>query len=113
MIDHDVQFFADHRDRQTRIRLPGRVLARSPQRAVYYRDECEGEFWSLGDHEKDRRRIIIYRIPADNPAYDPKAPQLLKIPFLLYADETVEDRDDVLLPIVEQLMREARVKHVG
>ena len=91
----DAQFFADHPDRQARIRRA-------------YDDECNGEFWSLGPHDRNRRRIVLWRVPADNPYFDPLKPQLLKIPFIAYADETIEDRDDVLLPIIHDIMRNAR-----
>jgi hypothetical protein len=33
--------------------------------------------------------------------------KFMKIPFLLFADETVEDRDDVLLPILSEIMQTA------
>jgi hypothetical protein len=32
----------------------------------------------------------------------------MPIPFLLFADETVEDRDDILGPIFHEIMRQAR-----
>jgi hypothetical protein len=35
-------------------------------------------------------------------------PAILKIPFLLFGDETVEDRDSILLPILHELMEQAR-----
>lgn len=97
----DEGFFSDHPDRRAHIRLP-------------YRGESEGEFWSIGDHERTRRRIILWRVPEMNPHFEElkkkfggKVP-LLKIPFLAFADETIEDRDDVLLPIVDTIMREAK-----
>lgn len=104
--DPDAQFFVDHPDRKTHIREPWPTLhhdARSHQ--VRYLDECEMEFRSLGDHKKDRRRIILTRVnvmgvPLENN-------RVLKIPLLLYADETVEDRDDILLPIIDGIMRDA------
>jgi len=110
-IDPDAAFFADHPDRQARIRLPGRGPAINRQRAVRIQDECAGEFWSLGAHDKNRRRIIVYRVSKDNPRFDPKAPQLLKIPFLAFADEEIADRDDVLLPIIHEIMLEGAKKH--
>lgn len=85
-------------------------LGRNSQRSVRYMDECEREFQSLGDHQRDRRRILLYRVPFDNPAYDPQNPQILKIPFLLFSDETVEDDDKTLLPIIHQLMLEQAVR---
>lgn len=107
MLDEDIQFFAQHPDRYAHIRMPRKVLERTLQRAVRYVDECAGEFWSLGEHDKSRRRIILWRVPKDNVYYDPEKPQILKIPFLAFADETIEDRDDVLLPIVHQVMMDA------
>jgi hypothetical protein len=89
----DVGFFFDHPDRQAHIRNP-------------FGDEMKGEFCSLGEHQRDRRRVLIYRVPPDNIYYDPKKPQLLKIPFLLFSDESVEDRDDILLPILHDMMLE-------
>lgn len=106
MIDEDAQFFAQHPDRYARIRLPRKVLERTPQRAVRYVDECVPEFQTLGPHDKGRRRIILWRVPKDNVFYNPDSPQILKIPFLAFADETVEDRDDVLLPIIHHVMVE-------
>ena len=69
-----------------------------------FTDECDGEFFSLGDHDKDLRRILLWKVPPTNPFYDPKKPAILKIPFLLNSDETVEDRDDILLPILHEIM---------
>ncbi|PWU21830.1 MAG: hypothetical protein C5B50_00675 [Verrucomicrobia bacterium] len=109
-IDQDAAFFQQHPDRWAHIRTPGRVLVRDRQRAVSYQTECEGEFWSLGPHNHLRRRIILWRVPPDNPFYNPAAPQILKIPFLLFSDEAVEDRDDILLPIIHQLMMNEKAK---
>ena len=106
-MDQDIQFFTDHPDRQARIRLPGKVRAMNKQRQVWIEDEMWREFQTLGDHDVSRRRIIVYRVPPDNPMYDPKAPQLLKIPMLLFADETIADDDRVLLPEVHRIMSEA------
>ena len=103
----DEQFFAAHPDRQSRIRLPGKQPFRDRQRSVRYLDECELEFRSLGGHAVRRRRLIIWRIPKDNPCYDPEKPQLLKIPFLAFADEMIEDTDAVLLPILHEIMKQA------
>ena len=61
---------------------------------------------------KDRRRILVWRVPESHPDYDPKNVKILKIPFLLFADETVEDSDAVLLPIIHQLMSE-KAKQLG
>lgn len=104
-MDPDARFFQQHPDRRARIRLPGGPAPyRDQQRAVRYLAESELEFRSLGPHDKERRRIIVWRAPADHPTHPN---HLLKIPFLLFADETVEDRDDVLLPIVHEIMKRA------
>ena len=108
--DPDSQFFTQHPDRQAHIRVPRQELTIDRQRATRYRTECEGEFWSLGEHDKDRRRILLWRVPKDNPHYDPGNPPILKIPFLLFGDETVEDTDAVLLPILHEIMMNAARK---
>lgn len=111
--DQDAQFFTDHPDRQARIRAPSKVIEINGQRGASVVDEMRGEFWSLGDHDKSRRRIIVYRVPPDNPMYDPARPQLLKIPILLFADETITDEDSALLPEIHRIMLEARQKIWG
>lgn len=103
----DEQFFAQHPDRQAHIRKPTFAPVRDSQRAVRYLDECELEFRSLGPHQKERRRIVLYRVPKDNPMFDPAKQQILKIPLLAFADETIEDEDRVLLPIIHRLMMDA------
>lgn len=95
----DAGFFVDHPDRQAHIRTP--VTA-----------ECRGEFWKLGTHEPSRRRILLLRVPKDNPYYQQGKQPLLKIPFLAFADEEIADRDDILLPIVHQIMQDA-ARHYG
>ncbi len=92
----DKNFFKDHLDRRAHIRLP-------------FQDECAGEFWSLGDHQRTRRRILLCRVGADGR----KLPdgKILKIPFLAFSDETIEDRDDVLVPIVQEIMQGALLQH--
>jgi hypothetical protein len=104
--DPDSQFFNDHPLRRAHIRKPMLVLGRSKQRSVGFVDENETEFRSMGEHDRTRRRILLYKVPTDNLFYDPDRPQILKIPFLLFADETVEDRDDILLPLIHNLMME-------
>lgn len=93
----DKTFFTKNIDRNTHIRLP-------------FEGECAGEFFSLGDHNRARRRILLWRVPKDNPYNQSGKVPFLKIPFLSYADETIEDRDDILLPIIEQIMTEAYLK---
>jgi hypothetical protein len=87
----DEVFFKEHPDRRARIRRP------------LYEREYNAEFLSLGDHDFHRRRLIVVRM---QPRGFPGRP-LMPLPYLLFADETVEDRDDVLLPIVDELMKDA------
>ncbi len=102
--DIDSQFFAKHPDRRARIRLPGKTLYTDRQRLVRYLDEAEIQFRHLGGHDPKRRRIIAYRLPSDHP----QAPNhIMKIPMLLFADETVADDDATLLPMVHEIMKEA------
>lgn len=103
----DAEFFAANPDRQAHIRTPEKVLAKNKQRAVRYLDEQELAFRSLGPHDVKQRYIIAYRIPADNPAYDPEKPQIIQIPMLAHVGELIPDNDDALLPIINELMLEA------
>ena len=90
----DKMFFENHPERQAHIRLP-------------FQGEAAGEFFALGDHQRTRRRILIWRIPRDSPYYHPVKQPILKIPFLTFEDEIVDDDDDVLLPIIATIMQEA------
>jgi hypothetical protein len=103
----DAQFFADHPDRRARIRLPGRELHKDNQRSVRYLAECELQFRSLGPHDISRRRVLVYKTPADHPSHPN---HLLKIPFLAFADETIADDDRTLLPIIHELMLKEAAK---
>ena len=85
-------FFKDHPDRKAHIRLP-------------FENECSGEFWQLGDHNRTRRRILLCRADARG-GYLPEG-KILKVPFLAFADEEIADRDDILLPIVREIMSDA------
>ena len=100
----DKEFFNKFPMRQTRIRKPGRQRYLNKQRAVQFADEFELQFRNLGDHDPKRRWVIVYRLPPDNPNYDPEHPQLLPIPFLAFADESIADEDYVLLPLIHQIM---------
>ena len=104
--EEDVRFFFQHPDRRTHIRNPRMAseIVIDPQRAASYVGELEREFRTLGPHNRDRRRVILWRVPADNPHYDPRRPSILKVPFLAFSDETIEDRDDILLPIFHDIM---------
>lgn len=85
----DAAFFAQHSDRKAHIRK-------------CYKGECEAEFQTLGWHQVDRRRILLCRSDFENKPLPER--KVMKIPFLLFADETVEDTDAILLPIIEDIM---------
>ncbi len=108
--EEDVRFFFQHPDRRAHIRAPkmAQEVAIDQQRAASYVGEMEREFRTLGPHKRERRRVILWRIPEDNPHYDPRKPGILKIPFLAFADETIEDRDDILLPLLQEIMMSAK-----
>lgn len=95
----DELFFGGYRDRKARIRKPWTLGIVS---------ECMDEFRSLGSHDPSRRAILVWRISPDHPSYELYPNHLLKIPFLKFADETIENRDDILLPIIQKLMEAAR-----
>lgn len=112
LLDPDAQFFAQFPDRRAHIRMPfPRVLVRNKQRAMVWAPECELEFRTLGEHDVLRRRIILWKVPIGNPYRKDKNPQILKIPFLAFADETIADEDAVLLPIIEEIMVDAAKKY--
>lgn len=110
-VDPDEQFFTQYPDRQAHIRIPRMVPAIDKQRRVKMVEECQGEFWSLGEHDKSRRRILLWRVPHDRwhliKNHDGKTVSIMKVPFLAYADEEIADRDDVLLPILDEVMKGA------
>jgi hypothetical protein len=90
-------------------RADGTYFKRYPDRCYHirnaYKGENEGEFFSLGPHEENRRRIILCRVDAmQEPLPGNK---VLKIPFLAFADESIEDDDDTLFPIVRDIMADA------
>jgi hypothetical protein len=90
-------------------RADGTYFRRFPDRFYHirnaYQHECSGEFWTLGAHETNRRRIILCRADAEQkPLPDNK---VMKIPFLAFADEAIEDDDDTLYPIVRDIMLDA------
>lgn len=89
----DEAFFKDHPDRKYRIRRPRNVR------------EYQAEFQSLGPHAPERRRIIVARVPFWLAVQFNT--MLMPIPFLAFADETIEDRDDILAPIFKGIMENA------
>lgn len=97
MNQQDNIFFQKWPDRQAHIRKP-------------FGNESHEEFATLGPHEKLRRRIILYKVPADNAYVLKYGRKILKIPYLLFGDETVEDTDEILLPVIQGLMEQVRAQ---
>jgi hypothetical protein len=88
----DRMWFGEHKGRKLRIRAP-------------IDGEYVAEFRQFGLHEMARRRVIVAAIPerlARRHGVD-----YMRIPFLLFADETVEDTDEVLAPILDRIMKDA------
>ena len=101
----DAQFFAQHPDRQARIRLPeGLITTDKRTHHTSVTHECELDFRRLGPHDRNRRRILVWRVPHNHPTHPD---HMMRIPFLLFADESVEDDDATLLPILSEIMRNA------
>jgi hypothetical protein len=94
-LDEDVRFFSQNTKRQIRIRRA-------------HTGERNEEFNSLGFHDPERRRIIAWKVPKGNPFGEGR---ILKIPYLQFADETIVDSDEVLLPILKEIMLDAAEKH--
>lgn len=91
ILDQDAQFFAQHPSRQAHIRA-----ARE--------GECSGEFMSLGFHMPERRVMLIWKVPQGTPF---KAGEIMKIPFLKFADESIEDDDKVIIPLLHNIIMQA------
>ena len=92
-------------------RADGTYFRRYPDRRYHirnaYKSECGGEFWTLGPHDENRRRIILCRVDAlQEPLPGNK---VMKIPFST-SSESIEDSDDVLFPIVRDIMADALKK---
>lgn len=102
----DKQFFNENPTRQTRIRKPGRERYINKQRAVQYAAEFELQFRSLGKHDPKRRVVLVWRLPHDNPNFDPENPQLIPIPYVLLEGEEHADTDEALLPLIHLIMTE-------
>lgn len=70
--------------------------------------EYRGEFASLGPHNADRRRVLCWRA---DPQPGFSRGMVLKTPFLLFGDEEVANEDSILLPILRDIMEEAKRAH--
>lgn len=88
-LDPDSQFFLQHMDRHAHIRDA------KPQ-------EFSAEFNQLGMHDMDRRRILLWRGPRNTEL----AGRVVKIAFLAFGDETIEDTDKVLMPLLKEIMQQ-------
>lgn len=85
----DVRWFVTHGERLTRIRTP-------------WPGEMAQAFEVLGMHDRARRRILTWKAPNNG--------VLFRVPFVAHADETIENEDEVLIPILDQMMAEAAKK---
>lgn len=88
--DEDVQFFRQNPKRQLHIR-PART------------GEKGEEFATLGFHLAERRHIIAWKVPQGGMG----SGTIFRIPFLKFADESIQDTDQFLLPILHQIMLDA------
>jgi len=103
-VNDDEAFFTSNPDRQCHIRTPGRELHKDRQRSVRYLSENEIQFRSLGPHDQDQRRILSYRVPADNELVEKGKVTVVAVPMLAFKGEVIEDTDEVLLPILAEIM---------
>lgn len=90
----DPGWFALHAKRQARIRDP-------------FPDEFSHTWHHLGGHDAGRRRVLVWRVPGDNPGRHLVPDGLMRVPFLAFSDETIENSDAVLLPILDSIMKDA------
>jgi hypothetical protein len=93
--DDDKQWFDQFARRQTRLRNPRR-------------GERAEDFATLGPHNVDRRRILVWRVPVGNPMRGMLPDGLMRVPFLAFADETIANEDSVLLPLLHEIMEQAQ-----
>ena len=91
LIDPDKLWFQRFPRRQSHIRNP-------------IGDEMEAAFLSLGPHQADRRRILLWKVPMESRM---AAGSIQKVCFLAFSDETIEDEDHVLMPILAEIMNQA------
>lgn len=93
--DPDQMFFANHPSRRFHIR---------PARG----DEHDAEFMTLGQHDKTRRRIILWKVPGDvSMQFRTFAGKIMKTPFLVFADEEIRDDDQTVGAILDGVMKDA------
>lgn len=88
----DRVFFREHPERRFHIRPP-------------FGDEYRQEFRQFWMHDEDRRRIIVFKIAAG--LAKRHMVDYGRVAFLAFADETIEDTDEVVGPILAEIMGEA------
>jgi hypothetical protein len=93
-MDDDCRWFQQRSRRQTRIRGP-------------VADEFAMAWRLLGDHDHTRRRVLVWKVPRDRVGYHLIPDGLMRVPFLAFGDETIEDDDTILLCILDELMAAA------
>lgn len=99
MNEPDELFFHRFPQRQYRIRLP-------------FGKESESEFQTLGPHDTERRRIIAWKVPTNIRApYVTWASKVVRVPFLAFSDEEIADNDEILGPILNDIMTNAAADH--
>lgn len=94
MMNDDEHWFRLHPSRRSRIRPP--VIG-----------EFGAAWQMMGMHNITRRRVLVWRIPANNPGRGIIPDGLMRIPMLAHADETIENEDHTLLPMLDVMMKAA------
>lgn len=95
LTEDDLSFFLRHNGRKARIRQPLPL-------------EAEEDYRAMGYHDPARRRMLVWRVPPDGPIPG----RIIPIPFLVGFDETIEDDDAILLPMLADFMKDA-AKELG
>lgn len=80
----DVTWFMSHPVRLSRIRNP-------------WPGEMWNAFQALGMHDANRRRILTWKAPSDGVLY--------RVPMIAFSDETIENEDAILLPMLDDMMK--------
>ncbi len=91
----DTLFFQKHRGRHARIRKP-------------FGNEAEDDYRQLGYHDPARRRMLVWKVPQDGPFPG----RLIPVPIITGFDESIEDDDAILLPMLAEIMNDA-AKELG
>ena len=82
-----------------------------PRRSHRLRTPAPGEFahaWqTLGGHEASRRRVLVWRVPKDNPMRDAVPGGMMRIPFIMRQDEAIADDETTLATLLAHMMKDA------